>query len=132
MCRPTLSGMGVVRQFEHTKLKPTKIYSVGFLNRYTKICTNENFPAIRYLILYKSLASSQGSSQLFFVTHKTRKSLYYSQNSPNYLLAYYHSLDFIQTAEVTSKFHSNFRNKLSIFICQFHVLDHTAVDKIVS
>ena len=36
--------MGVAWQLQHMKLKHAKISSVGFLARYTKICTNENFP----------------------------------------------------------------------------------------
>ena len=36
-----LHGHGLIAL---TKLKHMKIYSVGFLVRYMKICTNENFP----------------------------------------------------------------------------------------
>ena len=35
-----LQGRGLVCEIETM----TKFYSVGFLARYTKICTNENFP----------------------------------------------------------------------------------------
>ena len=41
--RPQVSCIGVVLQLWHAKLKRTKFYSVGFLARYAKICTNENF-----------------------------------------------------------------------------------------